>query len=372
MMELCDLIGVPSEVTASSRRADPDCGRPARMAEIPLELIDTFLQVQQGLLPRSELSKLTTGQRRYLTRVLKLNQFKRLLPTRGPSLNLTKGTNYVGSSQILGTDCRDHSAGDAGFLVCIGSYQLTHAAVVALMSFAVCAKVDDLDKSTVIERWSNIGGRDAGQMSRLRLFLQGAFTFLACQFVGFAVVATETHHQGNLWSGVAFGLYIFTLYYGYMYIFDRARFEGRVEMEQIIAKPLSALGSALNLVERNNGTSHFAELSVIESKLNVVAQLLQLPASATLSEQTVSMARRYAQRAAAAFEAAAANDQRSGRILPANRCHHPRALPCRHHRQWLTDKFPQRADLKKLGGLVRTIAARPRFFCEQSRMVLTC
>ena len=89
VMELCKLIGVPSEITASSRRADPDCGRPAELAEIPLEMIDTYLRVQEGELPQEKLSAMSTAQREYLSHMVAENHFKRFLPTTGPSVNLS-------------------------------------------------------------------------------------------------------------------------------------------------------------------------------------------------------------------------------------------------------------------------------------------
>jgi NH3-dependent NAD+ synthetase len=86
VMTLCDAIGVPAEVTASSRHADPDCGRPQSLAEIPLEMIDTYLKVRNGEQPESALGALSTAQIEYLRRTIDQNQFKRSLPTKGPRL----------------------------------------------------------------------------------------------------------------------------------------------------------------------------------------------------------------------------------------------------------------------------------------------
>ncbi len=85
VLELAAQVGVPDEVLASSRRADPECGRPAELAEIPIESIDLFLKVKEGLLSQDELSALTTEQTTYLEQVYTSNQFRRGLPTRGPS-----------------------------------------------------------------------------------------------------------------------------------------------------------------------------------------------------------------------------------------------------------------------------------------------
>lgn len=87
VMKLCDEIGMPVEITASSRRADPDCGRPAEMSEIPLELIDTFLKVKASELPDSAMLALTDGQIDYLTHVVDQNAFKLSLPTKGVKLS---------------------------------------------------------------------------------------------------------------------------------------------------------------------------------------------------------------------------------------------------------------------------------------------
>jgi NH3-dependent NAD+ synthetase len=84
VMELCALAGVPEEILASSRRADPDCGRPQAMAEIPLEQIDIFLRVKLQELPSSALEALGEATVKYLDGVCKRNQFKRVLPKRGP------------------------------------------------------------------------------------------------------------------------------------------------------------------------------------------------------------------------------------------------------------------------------------------------
>jgi NH3-dependent NAD+ synthetase len=82
VMALCNFIGVPSEIMQSSRRADPDCGRPPEMAEIPLELIDLFLRANPGSASVRRL--LTPAQIAYLTSVRDRNAFKRALPTKAP------------------------------------------------------------------------------------------------------------------------------------------------------------------------------------------------------------------------------------------------------------------------------------------------
>lgn len=86
VMELCALAGIPTEITDSSRRADPDCGRPKEMSEIPLELIDVFLKVQEGALAPASINALTAAQTEYLMGIYQYNQFRRHLPIVGPAV----------------------------------------------------------------------------------------------------------------------------------------------------------------------------------------------------------------------------------------------------------------------------------------------
>lgn len=85
VMELCSIVGVPKEITDSSRRADPDCGRPEEMSEIPLELIDVFLKAKCGA-KRKTLKALTREQIGYLEHVYSVNQFRKHLPVVGPDI----------------------------------------------------------------------------------------------------------------------------------------------------------------------------------------------------------------------------------------------------------------------------------------------
>lgn len=87
VMELCDTLLVPSEITESSRKADPDCGRPAELAEIGLERIDVFLKVKVGLLGVEALRTFESAQIEYLERVYQSNKFRSGLPVRGPSFD---------------------------------------------------------------------------------------------------------------------------------------------------------------------------------------------------------------------------------------------------------------------------------------------
>jgi NH3-dependent NAD+ synthetase len=84
VMELCDYVGVPSEITDSSRRADPECGRPEKMADIPFEVVDTFLAARIGGTQESDLVKVTPEQYDYLEKVYTQNSYKIKLPSIGP------------------------------------------------------------------------------------------------------------------------------------------------------------------------------------------------------------------------------------------------------------------------------------------------
>jgi NH3-dependent NAD+ synthetase len=84
ILELCTAVAVPSEVTASSLRADPACGRPAELAEIPLGRIDLFLQIKEGAVPEHRMGELLEAEVRYLERIYQGNRFKKLLPTCAP------------------------------------------------------------------------------------------------------------------------------------------------------------------------------------------------------------------------------------------------------------------------------------------------
>lgn len=82
VMALCEAAGVPREITDSSRRPDPDCGRPPEMAAIPFELVDRFLQVKVGERPEEDLGAVGADQLGYLESTYRRNQFKKDLPLR--------------------------------------------------------------------------------------------------------------------------------------------------------------------------------------------------------------------------------------------------------------------------------------------------
>jgi NH3-dependent NAD+ synthetase len=82
VMQLAGAVGVPAEILASSRRADPSCGRPQEMADIPFEVVDAFLRVRVGERPESDLVALPPGAVAYLEAVYRRNRFKTGLPLR--------------------------------------------------------------------------------------------------------------------------------------------------------------------------------------------------------------------------------------------------------------------------------------------------
>lgn len=78
VMKMCEAIGIPQSIVDSSRKADPDCGRPIEMAEIPLELIDEYIKHHMAgpELPTS----LSEDKQAYLENIMISNRFKSLLP----------------------------------------------------------------------------------------------------------------------------------------------------------------------------------------------------------------------------------------------------------------------------------------------------
>ena len=80
VMRLCEFIGMPEEIIASSRRADPACGRPKRMADIPFESVDAFLKAKLDSTPAPLADKQQLG---YLEKIYEANAYKQFLPLKG-------------------------------------------------------------------------------------------------------------------------------------------------------------------------------------------------------------------------------------------------------------------------------------------------
>ncbi len=84
VMELCEYVGIPEEITASSRQADPECGRPQKMADIHYEAVDFFLQEKIGMVTDTKLFRPSPEQYEYLEDVYAKNFYKSKLPLLGP------------------------------------------------------------------------------------------------------------------------------------------------------------------------------------------------------------------------------------------------------------------------------------------------
>lgn len=87
VINFCKSIGVPEEIIASSRRADPICGRPTELADIPIELVDAFLKRKKSGRNKEPNAKLSKAQKNYLEKIYADNRFKSLLPEKGPVLH---------------------------------------------------------------------------------------------------------------------------------------------------------------------------------------------------------------------------------------------------------------------------------------------
>lgn len=88
VMRLCEYIGVPENVISSSSQADPACGRPQALAQIPHMLVDAF--AKQRLRNNSpDVGDLEQGQTEYLEKIYTRNMFKQQLPHEGPMIELS-------------------------------------------------------------------------------------------------------------------------------------------------------------------------------------------------------------------------------------------------------------------------------------------
>jgi NH3-dependent NAD+ synthetase len=85
VMELCAYVGVPEEIISSSLKADPECGRPESMADIPHEVVDRFLQEKLWLNVNDALTAPSETQSAYLEKIYTQNAYKVSLPIIGTS-----------------------------------------------------------------------------------------------------------------------------------------------------------------------------------------------------------------------------------------------------------------------------------------------
>ena len=79
VMALCEYVSVPEEILASSRMADPVCGRPEELAQIPFASADAFLAQLIGAEPITA-PELDMEQQTYLGNLYERNRYKRELP----------------------------------------------------------------------------------------------------------------------------------------------------------------------------------------------------------------------------------------------------------------------------------------------------
>ncbi|MBI5420960.1 MAG: hypothetical protein HZA35_01460 [Parcubacteria group bacterium] len=82
ILDLCKEIEVSDEVLLSSQRADPECGRPQELADIPITLIDEFAKTKTNEFFDSLSNTLDIAQKKYLETLYQSNLFKSHLPER--------------------------------------------------------------------------------------------------------------------------------------------------------------------------------------------------------------------------------------------------------------------------------------------------
>jgi NH3-dependent NAD+ synthetase len=76
-MKMAKYLGIPNSILDSSRQADPDCGRPAEMAAIPLETTDEYLKFVSGEILYLNIDPAIED---YIRHIMNSNSFKSLLP----------------------------------------------------------------------------------------------------------------------------------------------------------------------------------------------------------------------------------------------------------------------------------------------------
>jgi NH3-dependent NAD+ synthetase len=86
ILKLCIHVGIPKEITDSSRRADPVCGRPEELAAMPFDSVDRYLSMTVGEMPLGPVEGLTEEQKKYLDTLISISNFKQGLPVMGPVL----------------------------------------------------------------------------------------------------------------------------------------------------------------------------------------------------------------------------------------------------------------------------------------------
>lgn len=85
VIRLCECLGVPTDITESSRKPDPACGRPKELSDIGIEQIDAYLR---SINSKGTQHTLSADQKDYLDDLIRLNNFKRQLPHVGYVLDV--------------------------------------------------------------------------------------------------------------------------------------------------------------------------------------------------------------------------------------------------------------------------------------------
>ena len=90
IMRLCEYVGVPSEIMASSKQADADCGRPDELATLSFEQVDTWVKFMSGEVSAETLTaiRINSPEEEYLRSVYDRYQFKTELPYNGPEVKI--------------------------------------------------------------------------------------------------------------------------------------------------------------------------------------------------------------------------------------------------------------------------------------------
>ncbi len=88
VLEMCEHIGMPKEIIEASSLSDPNCGRPAELASIPIKAIDSFCMAvrcqSSENISWNNYVDLSNVPIPYLLGIREQNFFKRSLPKHGP------------------------------------------------------------------------------------------------------------------------------------------------------------------------------------------------------------------------------------------------------------------------------------------------
>lgn len=97
VMELAKEVGIPTEILQSSKRADPSCGRPQEMADIPFSTVDNFLKWKIAEGTADALKEVDSRVLDYLEAIYERYRFKSELPMRPPLQNSQPNATFAQS-----------------------------------------------------------------------------------------------------------------------------------------------------------------------------------------------------------------------------------------------------------------------------------